>query len=422
MDQQKNQQTQLKNNPIDFVSSIITNKRSRSLLFLVVTALFIIASNGLLPLLSGQARYTVSPVEITYAQYEQLQGETHLYSMTYGATIRITTYQTLYIMQHPGMSPEEMMNIVPPPDFKVSVYTQFFYQAPWWYIDTGISLASAVFLFYALFNYLVTRDKDERVEHVNGELKIKELNDNYLDPDTFEPWIDKFNRNRKVKQHTRNVKYQLKKLEKDTPFEIKRRFKKHFIDLQDVDVNNLLPVPYVEMSKAERKYIDKKEELLSMLDEEYIKEVVVETDVPNFKEIRAGFVYSGINIEGVAQDEYSTIKSDAEKIRGSLASKILISLAMTVAFASVFTVLAINVNEQDPFWIVVTVIMKIIPLLLQIYFAMDYTNEFMEKHLLPNLKARENIAMRYLADMDKEGKLGKRVQITQVQLQEKGKK
>lgn len=421
MNQEMNQQSQSKNNPIDFVSSIITNKRSRSLLFLVITALFILASNGLLPLLSGQSRYTVSPVEITYAQYEELQGETHLYSLTYGATLRIATYEKLYMKNNPGLSPEEIMNIVPPPDFKVSVYTQFFYQSPWWYIDTGISLISAIFLFYALFNYLITRDKDERVEHVNGELKVKELNDNYLDPDTFEPWMDKFNRNRKVKQHIRNVKYRLKKLEKDTPFEIKRRFKKHFINLQDVDVNNLLPVPYVEMTKAERKYINKKEELLSMLDETYINEVVVETDVPHFKEIRPGFVYSGINIEGIAQDEYSTIKSDAEKIRSSLASKIVVSLALTLAFASVFTVLAINVNEQDPFWIIVTVIMKIIPLLLQIYFAIDYTNEFMEKHLLPNLKARENIAMRYLADMDKEGKLGQRVQITQVQLQEKGK-
>ena len=163
-------------------------------------------------------------------------------------------------------------------------------------------------------------------------------------------------------------------------------------------------------------YLEEKEDLLLKLDENYINEYVVDSDVKHFKSIRPGFVYSGVNIEGVTQDEYSTIKSDTQKIKGSLISKILLSLSVTVTFASLLTIVAINAAEQDPLWIVITIIMKIVPLTLQVYFAINYTNEFMYSHLLPNLKFRENIAMRYLAEMKREGKMDRPIVINKINI------
>ena len=402
---------------LDNIASVVTNKRSRSLVFLVTTFVLILLANGLLPLISGQAHYTAEIQEVTYGQFIALDRQDPLVDLTYGSKVMITAYKELYQLKNPDLTPEEITLLEPPNDMKVNVYTKFFFESPWWYFDTGLSLISAVFLFYAVFNYLIVRSKDVRIEHINGEYTIKQLNEKYLDPDTFEPWIElSFNKERKIKQHIRNIKQQLKDLEVKTPYTIRRRFKKHFLNLQDVDETNLLPVLYVKMNKKERQYINKKEELLSQLDETYIEESVVDNKVPNFREIRAGFVYSGVNHEGVGQDEYSAILTDKERIRGSILSKVLLSLSTTLGFASILTVLSVNVTSQAPLWIFLTILTKLVPLFLQVYFAIDYNNWFMENQLLPNLKARENIAMRYLAEMRRQGILTEPVVLQKVEL------
>lgn len=401
----------------DGIVSVITNKRSRSLLFLILTAILIITANGLLPLISGQAHYTAEIKEVTYNEYQHLKENNQLYDLTYGAEAKIRLYKAAYKINYPDITPEEEALLEPPLDMKLNIYTKFFFQSPWWYIDTLISVVSAVFLFYALFNYFITRDKDTKEDHINGERTIKQLNESYLDPDTFEPWIEeKFNRERKIKQHIANIKYKIKRLETKTDFKIRRRFKDYFNNQVEVPMDNLLPVRYTKTSKKERKYLEKKEDLLLKLDEKYINEYVVDSNVKHFKSIRPGFVYSGVNIEGVTQDEYSTIKSDTQKIKGSLISKILLSLSVTVTFASLLTIVAINAAEQDPLWVVITIIMKIVPLTLQVYFAINYTNEFMYSHLLPNLKFRENIAMRYLAEMKREGKMDRPIVINKINI------
>ena len=402
---------------LDNITSVITNKRTRSLLFLVTTFALILFANGLLPLISGQAHYTADPLEVTYSEYLDMKAGNKLVDLTYSAQASIAAYKESFKLANPDLTPDELVMIEPPMNMKVTVYTKFFFQSAWWYFDTGLSLVSAVFLFYAMFNYLLVRSKDIRIEHVNGEHTIKQLNEKYLDPDTFEPWIDVvFNRKRKIKQHIRNTRYELKKLETETPYRIRRRFKNHFKDVIEVPEGNLLPVLYKPMSKKEREYLDRKEELLEKLEEHYIKEYVVDTDVANFKEIKAGFVYSGVNHEGVGQDEYSAIKTDQQRVRSTIVSKLLISLAITLSFASILTVLSVTVSQQEALWIVLTVLMKIVPLFLQVYFAIDYNNWFMENQLLPNLKFRENIAMLYLAEMKRQGKITEPISVNKIEV------
>ena len=402
---------------LDNITSVITNKRTRSLLFLITTFALILFANGLLPLISGQAHYTADPLEVTYSEYLDMKAGNKLVDLTYSAQTSITAYKESFKLANPDLTPDELVMIEPPGNMKVTVYTKFFFQSAWWYFDTGLSLVSAIFLFYAMFNYLLVRSKDIRIEHVNGENTIKQLNEKYLDPDTFEPWIDVvFNRKRKIKQHIRNTRYELKKLEIETPYAIRRRFKNHFKNVIEVPEGNLLPVLYKSMSKKEREYLDRKEELLEKLEEQYIKEYVVDTDVANFKEIKAGFVYSGVNHEGIGQDEYSAIKTDQQRIRSTIVSKLLISLATTLSFASILTVLSVTVSQQDALWIVLTVLMKIVPLFLQVYFAIDYNNWFMENQLLPNLKFRENIAMLYLAEMKRQGKITEPISVNKIEV------
>ena len=96
------------------------------------------------------------------------------------------------------------------------------------------------------------------------------------------------------------------------------------------------------------------------------------------------------------------------------------SLSITFGFASLLTILAVDASSQSPLWIAMTVIMKIIPLCLQVYFAINYNNWFMENQLLPNLKFRENVAMLYLAEMKRQGKQTDPIVIQKIEIMKKG--
>lgn len=406
---------------LENIASVVTSKRSRSFVFLLITFILILAVNGMMPLISGQAHYTAEAVEVTYVEYIDMKEDNSLFNMTYTSKMSIESYKKMYMDAHPELTPEQIIVIEPPNDMKVTVYTKLFFQSPWWYIDTLLSMLSSVFLFYAMFNYLNVRSKDTHIDHLNAENTIKQLNERYLDPDTFEPWMEKsFNRERKIKQHIRNVKFKLKELETKTPYEVRKKFKRYFKDHVEVDETNLLPAIYRPMSKEERKYINNKEELLEQLTSDYIDEVVVDNKVEHFKEIKPGFVYSGVNHEGIEQDEYSTIRTDNQRIRSTMASKLLMSLSITFGFASLLTILAVDASLQSPLWIAMTVLMKIIPLCLQVYFAINYNNWFMENQLLPNLKFRENVAMLYLAEMKRQGKQTDPIVIQKIEIMKKG--
>ena len=400
------------------IATAITSKRSRSLLFLIVTFVAILAINGLLPIVSGKVHYTAESVEYTYGEYLALKKSNEMYDLTYASRTLIKLYEYNYIKANPDLTPEELVTIEPPADLRVNVYTKFFFQSPWWYVSMIISMLSAVFLFYAVFNYLLVRSKDTRIEHINGESKIKQLNEKYLDPDTFEPWLeDDFNRSRKVKQHIRNVKHKLKRLETKTPYTIRKRFK-HYFDTKQSDqvFDTLLPVPYIELTRKERTYLDTKEELLDQLSDNYIQEYAIHSNVKNYKEIKAGFIYSGVNSNNVLSDEYSTIKTDTKRIKETVMSRALVALAVTFAFASLFTVVGADIESQSPFWIVVTIITKVVPLLMQIYFSINYTNWFMENQLLPNLSYREKIAYMYLAEMQRRGVVTQNINLEVISL------
>lgn len=408
---------------LDNIASVVTSKRSRSFIFLIFTFLLILTVNGLMPLISGQAHYTAEATEMTYREYQNKKRTNDLFNITYASQQRIKEYIKMYKDDHPELTPEEIIMIEPPDLMKVNVYTKFFFQSLWWYFDTILSMFSSVFLFYAMFNYLIVRSKDTHIEHLNAEYLIKQLNESYLDPDTFEPWMEtSFNKKRKIKQHIRNVKHKLKKLEQDTPYVTRRKFKHHFANYIEVDETNRLPIVYRYLSKKERNYRDQKEELLEQLKDSYIAEVVIENPVENFKEIKPGFVYSGVNHEGIEQDEYSTILSDSQRVRSTMLSKVLISFSIALGFASILTILAVDPTSQSPLWLAINVLMKIAPLILQVYFAINYNNWFMENQLLPNLKFRENIAMLYLAEMKRRGIQTEPVVLQKIELTKGGKR
>lgn len=401
----------IKKGVLNKTAYIITDKHARSTFFLVLSFIIILAINSFLPVIEGETKYTVGKIEVTYGEYKVMKAQNENYRLTWLTERDIEQYIDVYIKDHPELTEEEKVLVEPPSGFKVSVFTKFFFEYPFWYISTATSLGSVVILFYSLFNYLNIRNKDKYKEYIELEQEVKDMTKDVLDPTTFEPWIDNvFNYTRKITQHKHNVKYELEKLENKTDYKVKRKFKKYFeavdryqkdeTDVTKIEMDNALDV-LGTLSKQESAYLERKERLLYLLEPSYIENYVVGGRVKYFKHIHPMFVYNGENSIGRTIDGYSLIKTDKQRLTSDAGAKISLTLIVTVLFAVLFTVTAIASVEQSPFWIVVNIISKLAPLLIQVPMSIDYSNTFMDKQLITNMINRRSIGLLYLADMKK---------------------
>lgn len=381
-------------------ANILTNKQTRSTLFLVITFVIILAFNAVLPVIEGDAHYTVNAIEVTYAEYKEMKAENAHYRLAWASEQKIKLYIRDYIKAHPELTEEEKVLVEAPDALKVKVYTKFFYQYPFWYITTITSMGSSIMLYYSLFNFLITKAKDKYKEYVELKSRVDKLSKDHLDPATFEPWLENvFNRRRKIKQHINNVRYNLKRLETKTKYEVRKKFREYYELPRGSEESARVLAALGPLTRAERRYFRTKEQYLDMLDDTYINEYVVNGSVKYFKYIHPTFVQSGVNVQGRSVDSYSLIKSDAERILSDAGIKILLSVVTTVLFAILLTVTVIASYEQSAFWVVVNIISKIAPLVLQVPLAIDYANSYMETHLIPVLNCRRSIGLLYLADM-----------------------
>ena len=358
-------------------TEIIADKHARSTFFLIFTAIVIFIINGLLPTIEGKAHYTADPITVTYEEYLDLKELDPNYALTWGSESDILEYK----LKH---TTEDVYRVVIPDEFEVDVYTKFFFQHPFWYISTITRMASAVLLFYSVFNYLLTRHKDRYKRYVDLNNEMIRLSNNDLDPSTFEPWMEHtFNHDRKVAQHVSNIKYKLGRLEQRTSYKIRVLAKK--------DPTNPKCLPYLH----------RREDLQSRLDPKYIDEVVMHKGVRNFKHIHPTFVTCGINRVGRTTDSYSLIESDSKRLSKDMVSKIILSLMLTLMFAMLLTITVVTAADKPWYWVAIDVLTTIVPLLIQIPMAFDYCNQYMEEHLITNLLNRKTIALLYLADMQK---------------------
>lgn len=379
----------------------ITNKRGRSLFFMLMSFTIILAINSTLPLIQGESHYTVATVEVTYEEFVAMKETNPHYTLTYMSEMRMELYIQEYLNEYPDLTPEERILVEVPDNFKVNVNTQFFFEYPFWYISTGVSLLSSVLLFYSLFNFLIVREKDKYKKYVDLDEEIQTMNDKKLDPTTFEPWMENvFNYQRKLDQHESNVKYSIDKLDRKTHYKHKYRLKKYFYATTDKERADEL-ITLGKLSRKELKYKRKRERLLVLLEEEYMLTYVPNSRVKYFKHIYPMFVYNGTNTVGRSTDGYSQIASDGSRLANDAGAKIIFSLSITLIFSTLFTVTVISSVGQSALWIIINIIAKVAPLLIQIPLAFDYNTTFMDNHLMVNKRHQRSIGLRYMADMTK---------------------
>jgi len=385
---------------IERATQLITNKKSRSVIFLVLSLFVVLGINGVLPIIEGQAQYTVGSVDTTYGEYLTMKEKNVNYRITWYSEQAVNLYIVNYVIANPGTNPFE---VDIPDNFKVQIYTKFFFEYPFWYITTIISLGSAIILFYSLFNYLVTLSKERYKKYVDLNQEVDEMTEKHLDPVTFEPWIhDVFNRYRKIQQHKTNVKYAMDKLENKVNYKIRKKLKPYF-EILRTDKEKAAEV-YKKLGRLswfEYSYAHKRERFLQLLEDDYIKEYIIDGKVKHFKYISPMFVYNGSDNQGVSIDSYSLISSNERRVTKDAGSKVLFTVVNTFLFAILITVTAVSSYQQDPFWIIINAVSKIAPLLLQVPLAIDYSNVFMDNQLITNLLSRRAIGLLYLADVKK---------------------
>lgn len=400
--------------------TITISKRTQSMFWLIMTIFIIFSINAALPLMEAGTHYTTSAISMTYKEYKDLFEENQAYDMDWNSKMSVEIYKVLYQNTYTDLTPEEIVSIQPPDNFEVSVYTKYFFEDWFWYLSSFMSITSAVVLFYALFNYMITIEKSKRLEYINIENQVNQVNNQYIEPIFFEPWIDEdFNYKRKVSQHITNIKYEITVLQngiksfwfwnrrKPTDIKIINKFKTYFANYGKESVDPLapnLPVIYVEMSKEEKRYVDKMERLHEQLQPDFIKEHIMGINVKYFKYIKPGFIYSGENIDSPTTDQYSNIKTDGERITRDSGKKVLTAITMTLAFAIILTLVIVDANNKPLFWVIIGALAKMAPLILQIKFSIDYKNTFMDEQLIPNLKLRKSIQLQFLQHQKEIGK------------------
>ncbi len=380
---------------------LVSNKQTRSVFFLLLTFLFILGINSLLPLIEGGTQYTVEVRNLPYTQYRMLTkpenegvelffgNQTYVgsdkYRLTWKSENDINNALRAYDPEIHGEYVDYADSLVIKGN--VFFYTKFFYESSAWYVSTGVSMLSAVLLFYALFNYLIVRAKERYERYVDLSKQIQVIVETLLNPDVFEPWMDHtFNKRRKIQQHTANVKVKLDRLERRTPYKIKQFFR----DTPGFKLKNL--------TFRQRRYYLKRERLKSMLNDDYINDYVINGRVKHFVYVHPMFIYNGINGSGYAVDSYSNLKSDAKRISKDALQKILLSLVLAITFAALLTFTISGATGQGVLWIIISIIVKITPLLLQVPLAIDYSNSFMEEQLMNNLIARRAISYQFLGE------------------------
>lgn len=413
---------------VKFGKNIITNKQSRSAFFLIVSLILVLGLNSLLPVIEGSSHYTHATMDVTYGEYIKMHAEDDHVRLTWVSQQKVKEYVREYIGKHPELTPEEQLMVRPPDMLEVVVYTKFFFEHSFWWISTGVSVLSTLITFYALFNYLNTKNKSKYLKYLNLTYQMDQLVENYIDPDTFEPWVHHdFNVTRKINQHRSNVKYALDKLIRKTDYKYRREaqeYEKKLAEYKEAmqvwdasdDKTDIIPIPPTPPSKRATKFIAERDRLQSFLDEDYINNIVVEGEVKNFVYIHPMFVYGGVNNNGRMSDNYSQIITDGTRVRKDAFSKILVSLILIFVFAVLLTVTVITSVEQATFWIVLNVVAKVIPLFLQVPFAYDYRDNFMETQLLKNLQSRRTISLMYLADMKRRGLIQDKIVVESVVL------
>jgi len=385
---------------------VLVSKTSRNGIILILAVLIVAGLSGLLGAFkNGEFQRTYDFVSVNVAVAD-LDYEAEIFDQMSKDSRQVYSIEPKIIYDE-----ETNTTTIQETNWYSGYYKSYFFASEWFYLETLFNTVLVMIFYISLINFLISRrqDKDEIYIALSSDINGM-IVDNDLPAVKFEPFLDIWNNNRKIKQHIANVKFQISKLIKKTPYRIRKVF-----DKKDDKGNILFVFPaelhekikfyhLIKLNRRRRqlKFYQKKTILESKLTKSYIENTVVFEKVKYFKQIDPSFIYSGKNGLHKTTDEYSSIQNDGKVLSKDLRKKVLVGFSITMMITSI---LAFTMFKATDDWIVIVymVALRMLPLVLQTIMGIDYSNSYMQKQLIPTIKYRLSIASVFLAN---DGKMG----------------
>ena len=264
-----------------------------------------------------------------------------------------------------------------------------------WYSKVTRVLFSNILIFIGTFLHLLDSALQNRQDIITERGRLDAIASTRLDPVTFDPFFIKFERQRKIKFYKRAMETRLEKLEnkaKLTDMELWRKQQKNYDsdgNIVDHDINDQF---------LNNKFCQKKQTILKQLKPEFIESHIGYMRVgyrPNSK----SFVTNGYNKPSTKYDDYA-IEPRSLKLLYDLGPKFLILAGALIILESIIVEFVMLDSWIVAFW---NMIIKVVPLLIQIYFAWSYRDIYIKEKIMVDLKKRSDIMTLYLASINKKG-------------------
>jgi hypothetical protein len=262
----------------------------------------------------------------------------------------------------------------------------------WWW-DVFRTITTNLLVLFGTLAYFLKKAWEEEPTIRDRQKEVQALVDAHLDPITFDPFLPKFNRKRKIEAYKRAMSNKLDKLEK-------KYYKKSIsLELWAEWENTPRKTKELKDRFEADKYCQEKHLILQQLTKEYIEKNIDKIEL-EYKPIQKTFVANGyVSTRMSKYDDYA-VESGSNKMLRDLSPRIFLMFGWLIALNSV----AINAIQQETRLIgLIVFLFTMLPLIIQIFIAQDYTDKFIKEKILVDFQKRKDIMINYLAYL-KEGK------------------
>jgi hypothetical protein len=245
--------------------------------------------------------------------------------------------------------------------------------------------------------YKLQRDTESKPEVVTERNRVKAASIQYLDPVTFDPWLVGFNLTRKIRKYKMALSNKLDKLNKKARTKDLEAWVKFQKELDVWKAKSKEDQESLEAPTSKNKYVTRRLTIEVQMSDEFINERIHYMRM-KYKPIKKQFVTSGYMGSRGNDDDYE-VENGMLKMFKDLAPKVLITLGYLAFINSLVIEL---VSQPDYMVAIIAIVLKLVPIIMQIYNAISYVNSYIRDKVMVDLRTRWDIIVRYAAEIKKQ--------------------
>lgn len=267
-----------------------------------------------------------------------------------------------------------------------------------WWSKTLTAVAINNIILIGTIMYKLQKDTETKEEVVNERTRVNAASLAHIDPTTFDPWFADFNLERKIKKYKRALSNKLDKLNKKVSQEDLEewvRYQKKVVQYEAKIKQNPDNIE-IDEPVSENNYVNQRLILKVQMSDEFIQERIHYMRI-NYKPIKKSFVTNGYMGSRSTDDNYE-VENGALKMLKDLGPKIIITLGYLAFINSLVIEL---ISQPDYAVAIIAIVLKLIPILMQIYNAITYVNSYIRDKVMVDLRTRWEIIVKYVKEVKK---------------------